>query len=862
MSDHNTSGPEPEYDLTTCDQEPIHIIGTVQDFGCLLAVSTDWIVTHFSANCPEILGCDGDMLGRPISEFLTPQALHDLRTRMQMLQIDDKPVRVFAYDLKGDGQLFDISVHTSERRFVFEFEPRGTSPQDVYDPALVQALIARVQRHDTLDALAHEAARGLRNLSGFDRVMVYKFEEDGSGHVIAEARKPDVEPFLGLRYPASDIPKQARELYKRSLLRIIPDVDAPVHPVRPERDPMGAPLDMSLAVTRAVSPIHLEYLGNMGVAASMSVSILRNGELWGLLACHHYAPHYISYEKRTSVELFAQLFNYELAQLEMQDELGDVERARGMHDRLLPQFSSGRGLVDVFKDLCREMSGAVAFDGAVIYSDGDYRHTGTVPTLAEMDALARFLNACPPGQIYTTDQLGAFYDGAGAIADRVAGLLAIPISRKPRDYLVLFRREVVKSVVWAGNPTKPVETNENGRRLTPRKSFQAWKEMARGQSQPWHPRELRIAEALRTTLIEAVLKQADETNAERKRAQDQQELLIAELNHRVRNILNLIRGLVSQGRETEGSVEKFGAVLDERIHALARAHDQLNQSEWDWSPLAGLIAAETDAFLAGKASRVRVTGSAVELSPDAFTCLALVVHELVTNSAKYGALSDSSGQVNISIDMLPNGAVSLTWRERDGPAVAPPKRKGFGTTIIEKSIPFELGGTAEVRYETTGLEADFTIPKAQARPAEGEVTVPRDSAQEVDHMPVKFHGNALVIEDNMIIALDVVDMLTHLGARSVETASRVSTARDILANGQVDFVLADLNLGSETSLPVVEECVASGVPVVLATGYADTDEITASVRASYKDLKILKKPYTIEQLSSVLSQVLGTDNTT
>ncbi|SHH02812.1 HWE histidine kinase domain-containing protein [Cognatishimia maritima] len=849
MSEQPMQSDYPSVDLTTCDQEPIHIIGEVQDFGCLLAVSADWIIAHASTNCAAMLRLEDESLaGRPVTEVLSAQALHDLRTRMQIMPLEDGPVRVFSYDLLGDGALFDISIHKSGRLFIFEFEPREPNPAS-HDPALVQSLFARIQRHSDLGKMANEAARGLKALSGFDRVMVYQFEKDDSGTVIAEAREPEIEPFLGLRYPASDIPKQARELYKRSLLRIIPDINAPVHQIDPIVDPNGTPLDLSLAVTRSVSKIHLEYLGNMGVAASMSVSIIVNGRLWGLFACHHYSPRYITYENRTSVELFAQLFNFELTRLEMTDELTAIDRSRALHDRLMPRLSSGHSLFAAFEELCSGIGEVIDFDGAAIFSDGHYKSVGIAPAKEPFLDLARFLNSTPPGQVYHTDQLALRYPAAAELGEDIAGLLAIPVSRKPRDYFVLFRQEIVTSVTWAGKPEKNIKVGPNGIRLTPRKSFEAWQEIMKGRSQPWRTREQRTAEALRTTLIEVVLKMTDENNAERKRAQDQQELLIAELNHRVRNVLNLIRGLVSQGKENVDTVDTFGEILDARIHALSRAHDQLTDYAWDWSPLGLLIRNETDAFLAGKANRVEMSGDYLDLASEAFTCVALVVHELVTNSVKYGSLSDSSGRIEIHTDLLPNGDAVLLWKEHDGPVVSAPTRKGFGTTIIEKSIPFELKGSAEVQFDPDGLEAKFVLPREYVRPSTKQKL--KDAVEHNTEVKsdVNLSGRALVVEDNMIIAMDAADMLEQLGAEKAETTSTVIEALAQLESNPPNLLLADMNLGKETSDEVVKRAIEMGIPVVLATGFSDTEKLLGQ----YPQVKLIKKPYAIEQLSAVLA---------
>ncbi|MEO0486125.1 MAG: HWE histidine kinase domain-containing protein [Pseudomonadota bacterium] len=840
-------------DLTSCDREPIHALGHVQHYGCLIAMSSDWIVTHASENCDMVLErAASDLVGKRISDLLPPETIHHLRSRLQVLSQQQGPARVFAYPVFGDADLFDISMHISARHILFEFEPRSSKPRQLEDASTVQALLSRVQKRDDIQAMAQEAARGLKLLSGFDRVMVYRFEEDASGTVIAEVHEPGMEPFLGLRYPASDIPQQARELYTRSVLRIIADVDGPTHAIIPPFDPEGAPLDLSLAVTRAVSPIHLEYLRNMGVAASLSVSILRNGKLWGLFACHHRSPRHIDYEKRTTVELFAQLFNYELAQAEMNTEMEDVARARMLHDRVMAQLSDGRTLFEVFDTFVDEIAEVIAFDGAAICSDGQFKARGSAPTAEEFLGLARFLNTSPPGQVYATDNLVARHPSAEGYAERVAGLLALPISRTPRDYLVLFRREIARSVTWAGDPEKPAELGPNGIRLTPRKSFEAWQEVVRDRSAPWKASERRAADALRVTLLEVVLKLADESNAARKQAQDQQELLIAELNHRVRNILNLIRGLVAQGQDDAATVEAYRAVLDARVHSLARAHDQLTEAEWDWAPLSTMVETEVQAYLTAKADRVQITGDGLELTPNAFTTMALVIHELVTNSAKYGALSDARGAVSLNVDLRPDGTARLTWREVDGPAVKPPKRKGFGTTIIEHSVPYELKGTAEIRYRVTGVEAEFMLPATHVRPAvkvdEKAAAAPAPGGEDV-----QLGGTALIVEDNMIIALDGSDMLTELGASHVHTVSTVADAMQVLNQDAPSFALIDVNLGDEVSFPVVERCIGLKVPLVLATGYGASEDLTRR----FPDVTILRKPYTIEHLKSALAASLS-----
>ena len=855
MSELDQNRQQQDYDLTNCDREPIHILGRIQSYGCLVALSADWIVTYASENCADLLGLDAQtIVGSRFTDVFPQETVHHLRTEMQVLSYQTGAARVFAYPALEDHRLFDISISQSDDNIIFEFEPRAEGTQSDQDRSTVRALIGRVKRRETIEDMCREAVRAIKMLSGFDRVMVYKFNEDDSGTVIAEITEPDQEPFLGLRYPASDIPKQARALYVRSPLRIIADVDAETHAVFPNLNPNGQPLDLSLAVTRAVSPIHLEYLRNMGVVASMSVSIIRNGKLWGLFACHHQMARHISYETRSEIELFSELFNYQLAQVELESELAEVDLARSLHDRLMTQLSGGKSMSEAFDVLSENIKEVIPFDGAAVFTDGDYRSTGAAPTKEEFLGLARFLNTTPSGKVYYTNALSTRHPVAESFADRVAGVLALPVSRTPRDYLVLFRREIASSVKWAGNPEKPVELGLNGARLTPRKSFEAWQEVVRGHSAPWRGSELRAADALRVTLLEVVLKMADERNAARKQAQDQQELLVAELNHRVRNILNLIRGLVSQGQEDAKSLNDYRSVLEDRIFALARAHDQLTQTGWNWVSFRSLVETEVKAFLTSKASRVRITGDEIDLSPRAFSTLALVIHELVTNSAKYGALNDSSGSVVLDVRLQPDGVAKLSWREENGPPVQAPKRRGFGTTIIERSIPFELKGQADTRYRMTGFEADFILPSAHVRKAAPSILSLQGGGQEAS-VEVRLDGHCLVLEDNMVIALDASDMLSDLGASQVHTASNVKDGLSILAKQKVALALLDVNLGDETSVPVIKKCEELEVPTILATGYG----ANADLVEQFPKIPVLNKPYNSDSLKQAVSSAVSED---
>ncbi|WP_018147616.1 HWE histidine kinase domain-containing protein [Henriciella marina] len=852
-----TVSPDTKIDLTNCDREPIHILGHVQQFGCLIAVNADWLVQHVSLNVREFLSLDPEsIVGSALSDLITADALRAIRGRVQQLDGADAVERLFGIELMaGSDTRHNIAVHLSGQSVIIEIEPQRAEMTNDYT-SYVRPMIDRVRKAKSVPELCKIAARQMKALTGFDRVMVYRFGEDQSGEVIAEAVSPNVDSFLGLHYPATDIPQQARELYRRNLLRIISNVKETVSPIIPERGPEGRPLDLSMSGLRAVSPIHIEYLKNMGVDASLSVSILHRDELWGLFACHHYEPRVLPYEIRSAAELFAQLFSFVLGQLIADEASQHHRRVQVLHDRLMAQLAGGRSVQDHFPAIAEALSSVIPNDGVAAWVDGEYVATGKTPTREDFMGIVRFLNTTAGSRVYATSQLGEVHPPARDYVDRAAGLLAVPVSRRPRDYVVLFREEFAQKVNWAGNPEKPVTYGPNGARLTPRKSFESWQQTVTGNSVPWRSAEISAAEQLRVTLLEVVLRMSDEAHQDRERANERQELLIAELNHRVRNILNLIRGLVSQSAREATSIVELSNIIGGRVQALARAHDQLTEDNWAPASLHRLIRTETEAYLGLKAARVKLEGPDVLLMPNAFSTLSLVLHELTTNSAKYGALADSEGQITIGTEATSDNELSLSWRESGGPAVQAPTRQGFGTTIITKSIPHELGGAADLRYALTGLEADFVIPAGHVssftKAAKGAMASEPASVQEPPCAPV-LEGSALLVEDNMIIALDAEDLLKAAGARTVSLCGSVKEARQALSSTDFQFALLDVNLGSETSEPIAAELRDRGVPFVFATGYGDSSALSSK----FLNVPILKKPYDENGLNDAIKAALA-----
>ena len=854
---------EPKVDLTNCDREPIHRMGRVQSYGALLALGPDWTVLNASANLDSILGSDAaSAIGQPVSTLIDAEALKRIRSSMGAVESSDNAVRLFGLKVREALGPFDVSIHQSGRRLLVELEPKGRAVEvDVM--AEVHPLIRRIRFRDSFEALAADAARSLRALSHFDSVMVYRFERDGSGKVIAEDRADGKRRYLGQHFPASDIPVQARALYKRSLLRLIADVSDAGARILPEPGPGEEELDLSMAVTRAVSPIHLEYLSNMGVGASMSVSIMKDGELWGLFACHHDGPHYIDYERRTAVEMFGHLFSYELGRYEESVRRKASEDTSRLQNRLMSQVVDGQDLSGPLLAMSDGIQGLIPHDGMALLWAGKIATRGDTPPEGAIRALADTL-AAPVGEtgdVVAIGSLASRLEGASDYAKTSAGALILPVSRGGSDFVIFFRREIEAVMDWAGDPSKPVKVGPNGIRLTPRQSFEVWREMVVGHCTPWSDYALHAAGTFRTLLLEVVLKVAEAQTLERKRATEQQQLLISELNHRVRNILNLMRGLVAQSKVGATSLAEFTDSLDGRIYSLAQAHDQLTRDSWEPASLRQLILLEFEAYADAKAQRVTIKGPDARILPTAYTALALVLHEMATNSIKYGALCDKAGRVDIELSFDAQGALTIDWKERGGPPVAPPQRRGFGTTIIERSIPHELRGSASIDYKVSGVEARFVVPAPLATRDE-EPETDMNTATPSSDMPANaarpttaVSGEGLVLEDSLIIALDAADTLKELGASNVHISSSVGEALKMIEQRRFDFALLDVNLGSEQSVPVAERLAEIGVPFVLATGYGEA----AALVESYPPCVIVQKPFASDTLSSAFERALSSD---
>ncbi|GIE98448.1 ATP-binding protein [Paractinoplanes rishiriensis] len=473
------------FDLTRCMREPIHRLGGIQSYGALVAVRSGRVVVA-SANAADVLGVP-DPAGQPVERLLS--AAH-LATLSGLVDADAGPSATMPVEIAADDGVrrFDVTVHRSDGLLVLEFEPAQDAREFAAFYAPVRQALMRLQRAGTVAEACRAAVTEVRAITGYDRVVAYRFESaDGPGEVIAEDVVAGAEPWLGLWFPATDIPPQARRLYERNWIRVIADVDDATArlepPVLPET---GEPLDLSMSVLRTVSPFHLEYLRNIGVASSMSVSLLSDGRLWGLIACHGNGVVVLSPQVRAACEFFGVALSLHLAALREHDESVAREHSRTVIARLLERISAGPAVR--WTESTAELTGVIGCDAVVVQTGDAVTVHGAHPGPEALDAL---LGALPAGP-WHSDRLAEDLPALSAHSGALAGALVLPYGING-DRMIWLRGERTVSRRWAADPSEPVTLGPHGRRLTPRGSTAVFLASVRGRGRPWSATDLAMA---------------------------------------------------------------------------------------------------------------------------------------------------------------------------------------------------------------------------------------------------------------------------------------------------------------------------------------------------------------------------------
>lgn len=685
-------------DLTVCDQEPIHVPEAVQPHGALLVLDRDTLVTlQAGGACEPCFGAPAAaLLGRALGSLIGA-ADGSGAGDLSLDDCDGQPSHVGVF-VGADGGERDVVAHVVDSELIVEIEaaPARRRPGGHLARA-VESSSERFAGAATLAQLCDIAAAEFRAITGFDRVMVYRFLPDDSGSVVAEARDDHLPAFLHHRFPASDIPRQARDLYVRNVIRVIPDAAYRPCPLV-GGDPARRPLDMSHCQLRSVSPIHLQYLRNIGVVASASISILRNGQLWGLVACHHPAPRGLTFDDRTLCRLLAADLSLRIAGFEDAELFQARLRSRAVEDEalaVLGRDSPGEGTLAA---QAGQLLRTVPAHGLAIRHQDRFHLAGRCPDEAQVRALGDWLLCRGAGETFASAELAGSYAPAATYPDLASGLLAVTVSRAEPVQLLWFRAEQVEVVNWAGNPHKAAIADEAGQ-LTPRKSFALWRETVRGRSEAWTLVEIEAAERIARSVAELQRREnIDRLNASLKQALNERDSLLArqqyllrEGDHRIQNSLQILGATLSRQMRiaTDPLVRAQLEEAVSRVHAVSAVHrrlfraDQPHMVQFD-SYLQELLADIAASVGEGWSKELRIRTAPVLAPTEMALSVGLVVTELVLNAVKY-AYDGGSGPIEVDLEERRNRLhLSVRdWGERSLPdAGGQPGGHGFGSKLI------------------------------------------------------------------------------------------------------------------------------------------------------------------------------------
>ncbi len=488
--------------LSNCELEAIQFAGSIQPYGALLVVSEpDMTVIQASDNAATVLDLGSSPLWQSLADF-SGDLLHRIKPHL------DEPLRTLPVAvhcrLGRAGKIFNAMLHRpSSGGLIIELEPSGPS---VELSAQIESAMQRVIGAFSLRSLCDEAAEFFKDLTGYDRVMVYRFDEEGHGEVFSEVREPHLEAYLGNRYPASDIPQMARRLYLRNRVRLLADVQYSPVPLTPRLSPVtGEELDMSLCSLRSMSPIHAQYLTNMGVSGTLVASLVVGGKLWGLVACHHYVPRVVHFEVRSACELLAEAVSTRVAALESFGQ-GQADMAvRRLEQRLIEAIGRDGNWRAALFESEQALLQPLAASGAALLFEEKILSVGDVPGTQRLREIGLWLAERTHGSIFATASLGLDAPEFAAEAAIASGLVAVRVSETPGEYLIWLRPERVRIVTWGGDPSKPVLVGDDPATLSPRRSFAKWNQLVEGTSDPWTPADMTAARLIGITLSDVVL---------------------------------------------------------------------------------------------------------------------------------------------------------------------------------------------------------------------------------------------------------------------------------------------------------------------------------------------------------------------
>ena len=647
-----------EGDLTNCDKEPIHIVGKIQAQGFLIAADINTgLITYISGNISSLLlQSSGSLLGKHIDDIEQPLELTVFKTNLKLSQLLSLGVNksfeaTNPFYVTINTNPYNLIISVSGNNYLLEFEV--TQSYISFDiQKIIGRSVSEILSGDSINLLLKSAASEIKEIIGYDRVMIYRFNEGGHGEVIAEEMNDDLEPFLGLHYPASDIPRQARELYKINLTRIIADVESECYPIVTSSEEI-TPLDLTHSVLRAVSPIHLQYLKNMGVASSFSISLILNSELWGLIACHNYTPKFIDYKLRDASRIIGQILSSALEYRIGEEDSKTFTMFNEAVNKLVGYLESGDEFVNALTAGKVTIKDINFSTGVVFFFENKITTVGLTPSIEEVVEIIEWLKENMEETVYTSSKFSEVFPAAKNYTRQASGIMACWISKELSELIIWFKPEQLQKVNWAGNPDKPLEKLDNSSfQISPRKSFASWTTIVKNSSEKWSRIEIATAVNIREQVKYNIKRKANETrilNERLKLAYEEIDTFNFTVSHDLRTPLTAVKSyteilltnenLDENARQMLGRInvcaDKMAVLIKEVLRYSGIGKNKLSLVTINMASL--ITSIHSDLFESMQPGNIEFTiGETPDIAGD-FVMIEQVFMNLISNAVKYSS---------------------------------------------------------------------------------------------------------------------------------------------------------------------------------------------------------------------------------
>ena len=878
--------------LARCAAEPIHLAGAIQNHGFLLAVDDAGILRMASDNLQAIFGkAAASVLDRPVASLIGEDALIKMREHLSGHNADCIVPVQLNVTLDGREIALIASAYQTDELMVVELEPAGQDSQ--FTQASIPKTVMRMKqldRYDDIDSYCRAVVEQLHRLTGFDRVMVYRFDHRWNGEVIAECRNDKLPSFLHHHFPASDIPPQARALYEKNLLRFIADTDAPTISLLSGSSPIAQkPLDLSFSVLRAISPVHIEYLRNMGVRATVTISLLNDGKLWGMITCHHTQPWHISCELRNMLALMGNFFSMKISALFNLARIKSMDTIQNELRVLTDLLRRTNDIDALFQERSNEFLNLAGASGSYFQFEDDQFTAGKIPPESELPALIEWIQRQELlDGLFVTDNLGALYPRAQAFAGDASGLLAVALDNQNSSFILWFRPEAIRNIPWAGKPHKQITADQQGPRLTPRHSFATWLEAVHGFSTPWLDNNIVAVKLISFSIAQLLIQQARLREEKASLANQAKSEFLSSMSHELRTPMNAILGfsqlmeldecLAPEHKQGVREIRKAGyhllALIDEVLDLakVESGHMTLSLESVDVATLIGECLAMMQPMAHNRGLRINhFCEHGLNAKVDRVR-LKQILLNLISNAIKYNrdggeirieAQSVHGGRVRISVSDTGQGIAEERKAElfqpfsRLGAESGAIEGTGLGLVIARRIIEL-MGGSIGVDSKVNvGSTFWIELPGAASLSA---VAPPEESIS--GDLPKRIvpdtQRTVLYIEDNPFN----LELMTHILGKQkyirLLLAHTVTLGIELAQAHQPHLILMDINMPDMDGYRALQLLKAdpqlSQIPVVAVSANAMEADVARGKMAGF--LEYITKPIDVKLLLNIVDRYL------